>query len=85
MLPLQGQVVVLGNSAVITSLQQLNFSQAFNPNLDLPPFRLPVPTILPPGSTANLIFDLTLEELGFGSIWMSISVRRGRLCPNLRV
>jgi hypothetical protein len=64
-LPLQGQVVVQGNSAVITSLQQLNFSQAFNPNLDLPPFEFGLPTILPPGSTANLIFDLTLEEIGF--------------------
>jgi hypothetical protein len=52
-LPLQGQVVVQGNSAVITSLQPLNFSQSFNPNLDLPPFEFGLPTILPPGSTAN--------------------------------
>ena len=64
-LPLQGQVVVSGSSAVITSLQQINFAQSFNPNIDLSPFELGLPTILPPGSTANLIFDLTLEEIGF--------------------
>lgn len=80
-LPLQGQVVVLGNSAVITAAQPLDFSQAFNPNLDLPPFELPVPTILPPGSTANLIFDLTLEELGF-DVNLDVNLRaEGTLVP----
>ncbi len=64
-LPLQGQVVVNGTDALITSLQLLNFSQAFEPNLDLPPFEFGLPTILPTGSTANLIFDLTLEEIAF--------------------
>ena len=63
-LPLQGQVVVSNGTALITSLQTLNFSQSFNPNLDLPPFEFGLPTILPPGNTANLIFDLTLEEIG---------------------
>jgi hypothetical protein len=80
-LPLQGQVVVLGNSAVVTSLQQLNFSQAFNPNLDLPAFEFGLPTILPPGSTANLIFDLTLEEIGF-EVDLDINLRaEGTLVP----
>jgi len=80
-LPLQGQVVVQGNSAVITSLQQLNFSQAFNPNLDLPAFEFGLPTILPPGSTANLIFDLTLEEIGF-EVDLDINLRaEGTLVP----
>lgn len=80
-LPLQGQVVVQGNSAVITSLQQLNFSQSFNPNLDLPAFEFGLPTILPPGSTANLIFDLTLEEIGF-EVDLDINLRaEGTLVP----
>jgi hypothetical protein len=80
-LPLQGQVVVQGNSAVITSLQPLNFSQSFNPNLDLPPFEFGLPTILPPGSTANLIFDLTLEEIGF-EVDLDINLRaEGTLVP----
>jgi len=80
-LPLQGQVVVLGNTALVTSLQQLNFSQTFNPNLDLPPFEFGLPTILPPGSTANLIFDLTLEEIGV-DVNLDINLRaEGTLVP----
>jgi hypothetical protein len=80
-LPLQGQVVVLGNTALVTSLQQLNFSQTFNPNLDLPPFEFGLPTILPPGSTANLIFDLTLEEIGV-DVDLDINLRaEGTLVP----
>lgn len=80
-LPLQGQVVVSGATALITSLQQINFSQSFNPNLDLPPFEFGLPTILPPGNTANLIFDLTLEEIGF-DVDLDINLRaEGTLVP----
>ncbi|MCS7301257.1 MAG: PEP-CTERM sorting domain-containing protein [Fimbriimonadales bacterium] len=80
-LPLQGQVVVSGNSALITSLQPINFSQAFQPNLDLPPFEFGLPTILPPGNTANLIFDLTLEEVEL-SVDLDINLRaEGVLVP----
>jgi len=80
-LPLQGQVVVNGNDALITSLQPLNFSQTFNPNLDLPPFEFGLPTILPPGQTANLIFDLTLEEIGL-NVDLDINLRaEGTLVP----
>jgi hypothetical protein len=80
-LPLQGQVVVSGNSALITSLQPLNFSQTFNPNLDLPPFEFGLPTILPPGSTANLIFDLLLEEIGL-NVDLDVNLRaEGTLVP----
>jgi hypothetical protein len=56
-------------------------SQAFNPNLDLPAFEFGLPTILPPGSTANLIFDLTLEEIGF-EVDLDINLRaEGTLVP----
>lgn len=80
-LPLQGQVVVNGNDALITSLQQINFSQAFEPNLDLPPFEFGLPTILPPGSTANLIFDLTLDEIEF-NVDLDVNLRaEGLLVP----
>lgn len=80
-LPLQGQVVVNGNNALITSLQPINFSQAFEPNLDLPPFEFGLPTILPPGNTANLIFDLTLEELEF-NVDLDVNLRaEGLLVP----
>lgn len=80
-LPLQGQVVVSGTNALITSLQPLNFSQTFNPNLDLPPFEFGLPTILPPGSTANLIFDLMLEEIGL-NVDLDVTLRaEGTLVP----
>lgn len=80
-LPLQGQVVVSGNDALITSLQPINFSQAFQPNLDLPPFEFGLPTILPPGQTANLIFDLTLEEVEINAD-LDINLRaEGTLVP----
>ncbi|MGQ9901543.1 MAG: PEP-CTERM sorting domain-containing protein [Fimbriimonadales bacterium] len=80
-LPLQGQVVVSGGSAVITSLQQINFAQSFNPNIDLPSFEFGLPTILPPGSTANFIFNLTLEEIGF-EVDLDINLRaEGTLVP----
>lgn len=80
-LPLQGQVVMNGNNALITSLQQINFSQAFQPGLDLPPFEFGLPTILPPGSTANLIFDLTLDEIEF-DVDLDINLRaEGTLVP----
>ncbi|OYT71329.1 MAG: hypothetical protein CFK49_11325 [Armatimonadetes bacterium JP3_11] len=80
-LPLQGQVVVSGGSALITSLQALNFAQTFNPNLDLPPFEFGLPTILPPGSTANLIFDLMLEEIGL-NVDLEVNLRaEGTLVP----
>jgi hypothetical protein len=80
-LPLQGQVVVLGDTALITSLQQLNFSQTFNPNLDLPPFEFSLPTILPPGQIANFIFDLTLEEIGV-TVDLDLNLRaEGTLVP----
>ncbi|GIV06185.1 MAG: hypothetical protein KatS3mg016_1760 [Fimbriimonadales bacterium] len=80
-LPLQGQVVVSGANALITSLQPLNFAQTFNPNLDLPPFEFGLPTILPPGSTANLIFDLMLEEIGL-NVDLEVNLRaEGTLVP----
>ncbi len=66
-LPLQGTVSITGATAVIDSLQTVNFAQTFNPNFDIPPFEFGLPTILPPGYTANLIFDLVLDEIGFNS------------------
>ncbi len=66
-LPLQGMVSLTGATAVIDSLQTVNFAQTFNPNFDIPPFELGLPTVLPPGYTANLIFDLVLDEIGFNS------------------
>lgn len=68
-LPLQGTLTLSDdlNAAVLNSFQPIEFSQSFEPNFDIPPFEFGLPTILPPGSTANLIFDLVLEDIGFNS------------------
>jgi hypothetical protein len=34
------------------------------PDVQLPSFPMDVPTILPPGETAHLLMDLTLDEVG---------------------
>lgn len=50
-------------------------------HLDLPPFEFGLPTILPPGSTANLIFDLMLEEIGL-NVDLEVNMRaEGTLVP----
>ncbi|MCS7066259.1 MAG: PEP-CTERM sorting domain-containing protein [Fimbriimonadales bacterium] len=66
-LPLQGSLTLSGNTATITALQTIAFDQTFNPNVQLPAFEYGLPTILPPGSTAYVIFNLTLNELGFST------------------
>ncbi len=66
-LPLQGTLILDNESALLTSLQTVAFGQSFQPNFDIPPFEFGLPTILPPGYTANVIFDLVLDEIGFST------------------
>lgn len=62
-LPLRGKLMLEGEAGKITGLSPLTFSQTFSPGIDLPPFTLPVPTLLPPGETASLDFRLTLTDI----------------------
>lgn len=62
--PLQGQLVVSGETAQLTSLQTLELSDTQDPNLPLPEVPLDLPTILPPGDTAHLLLTLTLDQIG---------------------
>lgn len=61
---LEGEVELLGDSAHLTSVRDLVVDETQNPDQTLPQFPLDVPTILPPGNTAHLLFDLTLDEIG---------------------
>lgn len=63
---LEGEVVVNGDSAVLTSLRSLTQEQTLEPGLALPEFPLDLPTLLPPGDTAHLLLNLTLSDLTFG-------------------
>ena len=62
--PLEGQIVVQGPTARLTSLRTIDFQNTQQPGLALPQFELGVPTILPPGQTANLLFNLVLDQTG---------------------
>lgn len=53
-------------SAVITSSLTIEIGDSQEVNEPLPPQAFPLPTILPPGLTANVILNLTLQSLTVG-------------------
>ncbi|HEY3244369.1 MAG TPA: PEP-CTERM sorting domain-containing protein [Phycisphaerae bacterium] len=62
-LPLQGHIVVAGTSALLTSMQPIQFANMTDPGLMLPEIPFDLPTILPPGEIAHLLLNLTLDDL----------------------
>lgn len=64
-LALAGQIAVSGNAATLNSSQPLEFAQSQDPNTTLPQIPLALPTILPPGQTANVLLDLVLQTVNF--------------------
>lgn len=80
-LPLQGTLTLAGTSATINAVQNIAFSQSIPLSVDLPAFPFGLPTILPPGSTANLIFDLNLEEIAFDTNLDITLFAQGELVP----
>lgn len=64
-LPLAGTLTLTGGELVLSSSAGLDQSVVQEPMTALPPLPLPLPTILPGGSTANLIANLTLDRLAF--------------------
>jgi len=62
-LPLTGTVGVDGDTATLISMTTLDQDTLEEPMTPLPAIPLPLPTILPPGSTANVILNLTLESI----------------------
>ncbi|MBS0195661.1 MAG: hypothetical protein JSR77_02780 [Planctomycetes bacterium] len=61
--PLAGSVAFNGVTSTLTSMQPVNFSQSAMPNQTLPQFPLALPTVLPPGGTANVLMDLILTDI----------------------
>ncbi len=61
----RGQIVISGATARLTSVRPLEFAVTQNPAIALPEFPLALPTVLPPGGTANVLMNLTLDEIGF--------------------
>ncbi len=62
--PLAGQLTFDGELASIDSITPIDIAQTFDLNQTLPQFAFDLPTILPPGGTAALLFDLTLNSIG---------------------
>mgnify|MGYP007037742785 CR=1 FL=1 len=58
-----GSVVFSGETAVVTSLVPIDFSQSQDPGQVLPEFALPLPT-LDPNTPANVLLNLTLNQIG---------------------
>lgn len=58
-----GSVVFSGQTAVVTSLAPIDFSQSQDPGQVLPEFALPLPT-LDPNTPANVLLNLTLNQIG---------------------
>ena len=61
-LPLTGTVKLTGDTASLVGSINLALDQTDAVPRDLPPFDFPLPTLLPPGGTANLVLDLTLNQ-----------------------
>jgi hypothetical protein len=62
-LPITGSLTIMGNSATITSIATIAVQDAQSPNQALPQFPFALPTVLPPGSTANVLMDLILTQI----------------------
>lgn len=52
-----------GNTASITSVQPVTFENGQDVNQPLPQQPFALPTVLPPGGTANVLLDLTLSRV----------------------
>lgn len=80
-LPLEGVLTLNGTEATLNSVRPLAFDQSTNPGIELPAFEFGLPTILPPGGTANVIFNLTLDEIGSNADLELTTVANGTLVP----
>lgn len=81
LLPMNGTLDLSGPDALLMATADFGAMQSQSPNVPLPEFTLPVPTLLPPGATANLVFSLMLTEIS-GEITAQVTTTaRGVLVP----
>ncbi len=83
-LALDGRIVITGQTARLTSTRAVELSGTQPVGVELPEFPLALPTVLPPGGTANLLMNLTLEEVGFTLDATASLVANGVVGPPLR-
>ncbi|MCS7309314.1 MAG: hypothetical protein NZ741_03760 [Armatimonadetes bacterium] len=62
-LALAGEVEIQGDRAIILSVNTIEWSDVEQVNQPIPRFAMDLPTVFPPGNTAHLLFDLTLQEV----------------------
>lgn len=62
-LALVGEVEIHDGTANILSMNAIDWSDVDTPNQPIPRFEMDIPTVLPPGNVAQLLFDLTLDEV----------------------
>lgn len=75
---LSGSVVVSQDTAVITSATAVNVSESFDPNQTLPPLPLSLPTLPPQTQTADVLLDLTVNQVRVGVNGTYTLVANGR-------
>ena len=78
---LEGQISVSGTTAHLLSIQPFTLSNSTQPGIALPQFPLDLPTILPPGLTASVLFDLTLDTITSGLNTTLTTDATGTLIP----
>lgn len=75
-----GSVTFTGNNALVTSLSPIDFTQSQAPAQTLPQFPLPLPT-LDPNAPANVLLDLTLNQIGAEIAGNLQTTAQGTLVP----
>ncbi len=65
-LMLTGEVEILGDTARVLSVNAIDWSDVDTPREPIPQFAMDLPTVLPPGGVAHLLFNLTLNEVRSG-------------------
>lgn len=68
-------------TAALTSVQPINFENGQDVNQPLPQQAFALPTVLPPGSTANVLMDLTLSRIESSLSGTSTLNANGMLIP----
>jgi hypothetical protein len=78
---LSGTITTNGSAAQITTLTPVLFDQTLPLNQTLPQIPLSLPTVLPPGATADVLLDLTLSEVSLGLDGNASTVANGQIVP----
>jgi hypothetical protein len=76
---LTGSLTIAGDTAVVSALTPISFSQSQQPGQALPQIPLALPTLT--GDPANVLLDLTLSNISVGVEGSFTSVANGTLVP----